>query len=472
LIATPSAEDNRPSPRHGWLAAVVPADATTFRVQDPELAATLKFAGARIVDASPDVEIGPPEELRGDAACAVVEIRTPEHRTEPRLIRGGRRIVRSSAVRARVVRARRALAKRGYQAGHGLLWERGAAFGHADAAAPHRLAHRFPLNVVVVGHRPSQASTQLDAALAAVERATGRSIRPTRVLLSASGVIIAVADDAVLRVALGMPAQRIDEQRIALDRLRTAGVGDVVADRVPWVLAHGRAGLAVWSLERRLQGSVAPLRLSDELLTQSLEFLVALHGIVDGEGPSPSEDVKLVAVRCDGRRQELLELAERAEDALTGLPRGLAHGDFWSGNLLIDGDAIVGVVDWPSSCPGQPPLVDLLHLKTSALRELSGADFGAILVEHILPTARAGGDELDQRYCRQAGIELGPPELEALVIAYWLRALRHYLLDPDREPSHVEHPAWRRANIDDVVDALVDFRGREARTGSPAAASS
>ena len=39
------------------------------------------------------------------------------------------------------------------------------------------------------------------------------------------------------------------------------------------------------------------------------------------------------------------------------------HGDFWSGNLLVDGGGrLSGVVDWTSARAAHLPLVDYFHL--------------------------------------------------------------------------------------------------------------
>lgn len=44
--------------------------------------------------------------------------------------------------------------------------------------------------------------------------------------------------------------------------------------------------------------------------------------------------------------------------------RVLVHGDYWLGNLMHDGDRIVGVVDWTTATWGEPD-TDLTHLITS-----------------------------------------------------------------------------------------------------------
>src|SRR2546423_365185 len=61
-----------PAPaRQAWLAAVVPADARTFQVDDPQLAATLETAGAEIVETNADVEV---QDARARASTARVTI--------------------------------------------------------------------------------------------------------------------------------------------------------------------------------------------------------------------------------------------------------------------------------------------------------------------------------------------------------------------------------------------------------------
>ena len=68
---------------HGWLAAVLPADATRFRALDEGLAAVLADAGAELVESGADVDIAPASELRGEADLAVVSFaaRPPTART-------------------------------------------------------------------------------------------------------------------------------------------------------------------------------------------------------------------------------------------------------------------------------------------------------------------------------------------------------------------------------------------------------
>jgi hypothetical protein len=61
------------------------------------------------------------------------------------------------------------------------------------------------------------------------------------------------------------------------------------------------------------------------------------------------------------------DAVEAAEAALTGstTPRTVVHGDFWFGNLLLDGGRVSGVVDWESCVIGGEPLRDVARFVVS-----------------------------------------------------------------------------------------------------------
>jgi hypothetical protein len=444
------------SPRYGWLAAVVPVRAQRFRVPDQGLAATLAFAGARLVEQSPDVEIARSDDLRGEAPCAIVALSAREP-NGARVLRGAQRLARSAAIRLRIHRARRSLRRSGYPTIELLTWGLGvrARSSKSTSRAPDRLAHRFPLNAVVVGTRGSALPTAFAASVTAAESAVGRSLRAESQLFGASGVLVAPADDVVVRVGVGFAASRMEEQRAALERLRAERLGHVVTERIPWPLAEGRVGVAVWSAERRLPGRTASPHLTGAFLEDCLEFLAALHAVGRNGNASSAADADLVAYLCDAQGARAVgELGREVDESLSHLPRGFGHGDFWHGNLLIDEGHLSGVVDWPTAGPGRLPLLDHLHLRANSARELSGRPLGVILVDELLPLARAGGDEFLRRACRRIDIELRSDELVDLVAAYWLNAVARELVDPDRDPDHATDPHWLKVNVEHVVRAL------------------
>lgn len=194
-------------PRFGWIAAVTPADARRFRVSDPALACTLSAAGASLLDDSPDVEIVPSGDVRGDARLAVVsfDVAAPDSRLRP--VRVAQRIVRSAQMDFRARRARRTVRRRGYGHTTMLRWERGGPLPINETAG-HRepLAHRFPLSALVLGHHAGAEATILDRAAAAAERSIGRPLGRASIAIGSSGVLVCVAEAGVLRVGLGPAA--------------------------------------------------------------------------------------------------------------------------------------------------------------------------------------------------------------------------------------------------------------------------
>ena len=106
----------------------------------------------------------------------------------------------------------------------------------------------LPLRALVVGQRrlgPSQRCSTL--AIAEAGTASGLELRGAHET-PRHGVFVVKSREAVLRVAVGPGSRQIENQFEALEALRGADVPPYVADRVPWVLARGRSGLAAWSL--------------------------------------------------------------------------------------------------------------------------------------------------------------------------------------------------------------------------------
>jgi hypothetical protein len=457
----------RPRPQLGWLAAVVPVAARRFRVTDREFAAAISGSGGEIVESSPDVEIGEADELAGDARVAIVSIEAQAPAVgRPRLVRAAKRVADAARARMRAAAARRAALRRGYTTATQVAWERHTILLPGLAGAPRGapLYQRFPRQFVVVCKRGPGEQTTLESSLAAASRELGRDLDIREVVLGASGVLIAPSEDFVLRVSLGPAAERIEEQRAALVLLRDGNPEAAVAERVPWVAASGSAGLARWSVERALRGT-RDVNLGAAIAGESLDFLAKLFVIqVDGgASASPVRDAEICAGHFPERAETLRDLGQRLEDDLSSVPRGFAHGDFWAGNLLVEDGRLLGVVDWPSAGPGRFPLLDVLHMRSTEIRERTGARLATVVTEHLLPQAAAGGDDLDLEYCRRLELDLGASDLESLVGAYWLEELRRALVDPDRDPAEPRRSEWRNANIE-ALSALARTRG--LRVGS------
>jgi aminoglycoside phosphotransferase (APT) family kinase protein len=442
---------------YSWLPALIPEDALTFSVSDPVLAEVLADAGGELVDGKSDVEIADPTRLSGDGSLAIVTIEPAYQEGASLLLSAARRLRRSARARIAARDARRLLRARGYGSTSVVLWDIDQ-FVHLPGGRSigrRRLRELLPQRALVVGRHADGARTVLEAVAEEVGRQVGRTVEYGQPLARQS-LMIALADEYVLRIAIGPSRQKIELQQTALQRLAAAGPPPVVAQRVPRMLAVGRLGLGDWSAEERLPGNAASDELAPEILADCIDFLVALQGVGRGEAGTPLVDsAQIVAAACSSsvHRDAVLELGHSLDKELAHLPRGFGHGDFWTRNLLVTGNRLRGVIDWDSATPGRLPLLDLLHLRLSAHREKTREYLGAALVRHQLPWAEAGGDDVVDSYCRRIGIDVDRALLTSIVFAYWLDRVAFELeLSPDR----AQRPVWMHNNVELVLDALAN----------------
>ena len=441
-------------PRHNWLPAAIPVDARRFRVADPNLGETLVASGAELVGAEPEVELGTAETIGADAPYVVVAIEhvTPEGGS--RLMRGARRATRSLTVRVSAERARRTLRARSYAMSSVILWEweQAVRLPWVRASPKNLWSGRFPLAALVIGSRRGRCPTILDASLARAGEQIGAPLDYGWPIATQAGLVV-IAEEGVLRVALGGAKQHLRYQRDALMALKAAALTEI-AHLIPEHLGDGTAGLANWSLEQRAPGTPAPSTLPPDLLDECIDFLVSLARVGGNskQTSSPVADAELIAKSQSGEQVSLLgALGSHLDRALAGVPRVFAHGDFWSRNLLIEKGRLSGVVDWDHGGSGRLPLLDLLQLRLNMIRATTHQFLGPALVEHLLPWASAGGDEQSRGYASRLGLDVSTSRLEAFVIAYWLDRVAHEL---GSYADRTERPVWMRENVDLVLDAI------------------
>jgi aminoglycoside phosphotransferase (APT) family kinase protein len=185
-----------------------------------------------------------------------------------------------------------------------------------------------------------------------------------------------------------------------------------------------------------------------------VDFLSALHrlGSSDDQRVSLADCAAVVApYRPSAVAERLQTVGEQLDCALAHVPCGFAHGDFFTGNLLVADGRLTGVIDWDGGGPGALPLLDLLHLRHSDARSVPDDEWGPSVVESLLPWARGAVDPDTARYCAAVGFEPDGDVLEALVAAYWLDRLAYQIQTHRFRQSQQR---WLAKNVDHVLDAL------------------
>ena len=175
----PGADGAEPERGHGWLGAVIPADARRFRVADAALAAVLGDAGAELAADKPDVEIAPVRELRGDAPLAIAVLGRPARPGRPLPVRVIRRVTASLRVRLSARRARRTIRRLGHATVQILMWDHEMVLRSATAGGAlsrSRIIEYLPQRALVIGAGSRPPRTLLDEALAEASQATGLSL--------------------------------------------------------------------------------------------------------------------------------------------------------------------------------------------------------------------------------------------------------------------------------------------------------
>lgn len=444
---------------HGWLAAVLPATATRFRVSDAELGATLEDAGGELVEHHPDVEIGPGTFLRGDAGLGVVRLGRSDLSGRSSIGRAWKRTSQSLSVRVHAARASRALRALGYESNEVITWDLGQTFGlpeirdrrHRGSFVERGLLDHLPQRALVVGRSSRSEQTLLEASVG--EALDGGGDEDSVWLSMREGLLIRSDSECILRVAVGPARNHLDAQRAALVALEAAP--PTIRKRAPRLLSRGRSGLADWSLEERVAGARPPAPLSERLVAECLDFLVDLHAFGgEARGDTSATAMARFAERvCDPARREAVgELGRRVDGSLADVRRGFAHGDFFRGNLVAVDGGLAGVVDWDAGGPDRLPLIDLIHFKLYSQR-LGSEDWGHAIVGDLLPWARSGGDEVVRSYCSRIGLELGS-RLPMFVAAHWLDHVAYQVRTYADRPTRQR---WVQRNVDHVIDALLAY---------------
>ncbi len=185
-------------------------------------------------------------------------------------------------MRIQAAQAGRKLHRLGYPLSEMTTWDLGHVFrvpgginGELFARSP---VEHLPQCALVFGYREALGESLVEAAVRDAGTAIGSRLKANR-LFARGGLTLAFTDHGLVRVSVGPGFSQIEAQGAALEALRSEGVPDTVAKRVPWQGAQGKSNLADWAVEPLLPGSSARAPLSRNLMVECLDFLTALHSV-------------------------------------------------------------------------------------------------------------------------------------------------------------------------------------------------
>ncbi|MDQ2940759.1 MAG: aminoglycoside phosphotransferase family protein [Chloroflexota bacterium] len=236
----------------------------------------------------------------------------------------------------------------------------------------------------------------------------------------------------------------------------------------PRVMAAGDDRGKVYLLLSRLEGEPALRHLHgaasrDRLLTEAGALLdrvrratgadvvlgeAELRALIDLPAAAAISLFGAAEERPAVARLEAVRKEVRGRMAGVALTTSLIHGDFWPSNLLVDPGtgSISGIVDWESAERHSLAIHDAMHLVLYTRKLVARSHLG-----WEVRRAMDGAPWSDT----ERGI-LGaatPPDLELrpLLLLYWLRQIAVNL---DRQPDQTRRKAWRRDNVEVVLEWL------------------
>jgi hypothetical protein len=241
---------------------------------------------------------------------------------------------------------------------------------------------------------------------------------------------------------------------------------------VPEPLAAGAVRGHAFLVERALPGSSPLARIAEparrvEVVEQAATVIAGLHSrtaspvAVDAARVEEwvRDRVRTVATGLsmagpDRGRVDALARTER-ELIAAYLGREMTvswiHGDYWPGNLLLDGvGAIVGIVDWDRAAPGEPPILDILHLLLYTRRVVTGVEPGRLVAEAMSGDPWPPSERRLLASTPGGGFLRDPRERRATLLLYWLRFVAASFEQAD---WFARNRRWVASNVDPVLGA-------------------
>jgi phosphotransferase family enzyme len=228
----------------------------------------------------------------------------------------------------------------------------------------------------------------------------------------------------------------------ALARLERAGI-----DRVPHLKGSGTTAGAAWTHETAIDGKRAR-RLTPALINELVHFCGRLPR-ASGPPIAFARDLQVVGSRFPGWLPTIASLAQRLRRTLNGIPGVMRHGDLWSGNLLVAGGGLTGVVDWDAWHPSAVPGTDLLHLIATEEVLRTRSCLGAAWRRR--PWESPAFALATQDYWQALELTPSPEVLDAVGAAWWAGRVAHSVVVA---PELTHDTDWTERNVHAVLAVL------------------
>lgn len=253
-----------------------------------------------------------------------------------------------------------------------------------------------------------------------------------------------------------------------------AHTGQLSTWQIPWprVLLTGTlADGAEFSIESGMRGQVAQklwtsAQSRPRVLAAALAAIGPLHGLTSCTTVADEAHLvrwidQPVAHICQvigngalaaSRTAGMQVLREHLRASLAGkaLTTSWIHGDYWPGNIFVEGaqSDVSGIIDWDRAQPAELPLHDVISMLVAARMTERKQEIGQVVADLLRGQRWTPGE----RACLDAmpGSNDWMPDHVALFL-YWLRQISYTLLQSDRFSQHL---IWMHRNVFPVVDCI------------------
>ena len=313
-----------------------------------------------------------------------------------------------------------------------------------DAGLLRYIARKALLSGALVELGSGDQATRVIDAVAHAAGAPGGEIvgfRPSLEGVAQARLPVAGRRLALLRIARTGHSMDPGRALMGLSELSSAGV-----PAVPRPLGGGQTNGASWTLESLLSGR-RPRKLTDRLMDEGIRFCSTLPRRADPP-TSITDRLTLIGKTCLPWQPVIKRIQERLRPTIESTPAVMQHGDFWSGNLLVEKSTLAGVVDWDFWHPAGVPGADVLHCFIAEQEHRTRRHFGDIWLDR--PWRSGAFLTASSSYWNAYGIRPLPRLLELSAIDCWANRVASHIIRSNFDPMG----EWMSLNVDHVLAAL------------------